>query len=42
MSGAVDFHTIIRGLVSWVLLIASVWFIVAGIVKVVKKTSNNF
>lgn len=39
--GALDFHTLIRGLVNWTLLIASVWYIVAGIAMVVKKTGSS-
>lgn len=40
MDTAVDFHILVRGLVNFTLLVATIWFIVAGIVLVVKKTSN--
>lgn len=39
-TGALDFHTLIKELVNWTLIVALVWYIVAGIAKVVKKTGH--
>lgn len=37
---ALDFHLLIKGLVRFILLVASVWFLVAGVAMIVKKTGH--